>query len=69
MSGLLTFQSRFGMAEWLRRVYTSETLGKTPPKRASGRWTCSVRGFPADCIETLEEIDMQNHEIFLRSGG
>ncbi len=64
---LLTFQSRFGVAEWLR-PYTSETLEKLPQK---GIRTVDVfcPGFSADCIETLEEIDMQNHEIFLRSGG
>ncbi|MCY4642388.1 MAG: ferrochelatase [Gammaproteobacteria bacterium] len=64
---LLTFQSRFGIAEWLQ-PYTSDTLKKLPAK---GIKSVDVfcPGFSADCIETLEEIDMQNHEIFLRSGG
>ena len=64
---MLTFQSRFGMAEWLQ-PYTDKTLKKLPAK---GIQSIDVfcPGFSADCIETLEEIDMQNHEIFLRNGG
>lgn len=64
---MLTFQSRFGIAEWLQ-PYTSETLKNLPAK---GIKSVDVfcPGFPADCIETLEEIDMQNHQIFLRNGG
>ena len=63
----LTFQSRFGMAEWLQ-PYTDKTLKKLP---SEGIESVDVfcPGFSADCIETLEEIDMQNHEIFLQSGG
>lgn len=64
---LLTFQSRFGMTEWLQ-PYTDKTLKKLP---SEGIESVDVfcPGFSADCIETLEEIDMQNHEIFLRHGG
>ncbi len=64
---MLTFQSRFGVAEWLQ-PYTRTTLEKLP---AEGIRSVDVfcPGFSADCIETLEEIDMENHEIFLRKGG
>lgn len=64
---MLTFQSRFGMTEWLQ-PYTDKALKKLP---SEGIKSVDVfcPGFSADCIETLEEIDMQNHEIFLSSGG
>ena len=63
----LTFQSRFGKAEWLQ-PYTDKTLqawGKEGIKHAQ----IICPGFAADCLETLEEIDMQNREVFLQAGG
>jgi len=64
---MLTFQSRFGKAEWLK-PYTDKTLMKLP---SEGIKSVDIfcPGFSADCIETLEEMDMQNHEIFLQHGG
>ena len=64
---ITTFQSRFGREEWLR-PYTDETLQKMP---ARGIEDVQVfcPGFATDCLETLEEIDMENREHFLRAGG
>jgi len=63
----LTFQSRFGKAEWLK-PYTDKTLMEMPAK---GIKSVDVicPGFPADCLETLEEIDGENREYFLEAGG
>ncbi|MCC6984084.1 MAG: ferrochelatase [Bauldia sp.] len=63
----MSFQSRFGKAEWLQ-PYTDMTvkeLGKSGVKRLA----VVMPGFSADCIETLEEIAMQNGEFFHESGG
>jgi ferrochelatase len=63
----LTFQSRFGRARWLQ-PYTSERLKELP-----GLGIDSVHvmcpGFAADCLETLEEIGMENRDVFLAAGG
>lgn len=62
-----SFQSRFGRAEWLK-PYTSELLldwAKSGVKRVD----VVCPGFSADCLETLEEIDCENREIFLKAGG
>jgi len=63
----LAFQSRFGKAEWLK-PYTSEVLHALPKE---GVKTLDVMcpGFPADCLETLEEIAMEGKEEFLTAGG
>lgn len=63
----LTFQSRFGKAEWLK-PYTDKTLMEMPVK---GIKSVDVicPGFPADCLETLEEIDGENREYFIEAGG
>ncbi len=63
----VTFQSRFGRAEWLK-PYTLETvigLAKAGVKRLA----VVTPGFAADCIETLEEIGMQNADAFRAHGG
>jgi protoporphyrin/coproporphyrin ferrochelatase len=62
-----TFQSRFGFAEWLT-PYTDETVQALA---ARGVKTLAVvtPGFVADCLETLEEIAMENAEIFRHHGG
>jgi ferrochelatase len=63
----LCFQSRFGREPWLQ-PYTDITLEAWA--RAGVRHVQVVcPGFAADCIETLEEIDMQNRELFLTNGG
>lgn len=63
----LTFQSRFGKAEWLQ-PYTDKTLMALP---AEGVKNIDVicPGFPSDCLETLEEINIENREYFIEAGG
>jgi ferrochelatase len=63
----LSFQSRVGREEWLR-PYTDEHLEALA---RSGTKTVDVvcPGFSADCLETLEEIAMQNAELFTSAGG
>ena len=63
----LTFQSRFGKAEWLQ-PYTIETMAKLPNEGVKSI-DVFCPGFSADCIETLEEINKQNRSVFLQSGG
>ena len=64
---LITFQSRFGKAEWLQ-PYTQATLEKLG-REGTGRVDAICPGFVADCLETLEEIAMECKESFLESGG
>jgi ferrochelatase len=64
---LITFQSRFGRAEWLK-PYTAATLialGKQKTRRVD--MVCP--GFVGDCLETLEEIALDVREDFLHAGG
>ncbi len=63
----LTFQSRFGPREWLR-PYTDEVLADLAE---SGKKKVAVicPGFAADCLETLEEINIRYRKIFLEHGG
>ena len=63
----LTFQSRFGPREWLT-PYTDKTLEALPDKGIKNLLVICP-GFASDCVETLEEIDIQGREIFLGSGG
>jgi ferrochelatase len=64
---VLTFQSRFGREPWLQ-PYTDETLQALA---AQGVKTLDVvcPGFAVDCLETLEEISLQNAELFRAAGG
>jgi ferrochelatase len=64
---LLVFQSRFGKAEWLK-PYCFDTLQKLP---GQGIKTLDVicPGFAVDCLETLEEMAMENKSAFLGAGG
>lgn len=62
-----TFQSRFGAAEWLQ-PYTEPTLRELA-KQGLKSVDVMCPGFPADCLETLEEIAMEAREAFLESGG
>jgi ferrochelatase len=64
---LITFQSRFGKAEWLQ-PYTQATLEKLGHEK-TGRVDVICPGFVADCLETLEEIAMDCKEEFLACGG
>lgn len=63
----LSFQSRVGRAEWLR-PYTDETVADLG-KQGISKLDVVCPGFSADCLETLEEIAMQNGELFVESGG
>jgi protoporphyrin/coproporphyrin ferrochelatase len=63
----LTFQSRFGRAEWLK-PYTDETI-EALARAGVKRIAIITPGFAADCLETLEEIAEENREIFLEHGG
>lgn len=64
---LTTFQSRFGSDPWLQPYTdaTVEALAKSGVKRLA----LIAPGFSADCLETLEELDVENRQIFLRHGG
>ena len=64
---LITFQSRFGPREWLK-PYTDKTL-KSLAKEGVKSVDVVCPGFSADCLETLEEINMQNRGFFLDAGG
>jgi protoporphyrin/coproporphyrin ferrochelatase len=63
----ITFQSRFGPQEWLT-PYTDKTLENLPGNGIKNLLVICP-GFASDCVETLEEIDIQGREIFLKSGG
>ncbi len=64
---MITFQSRLGRAEWLR-PYTDETVRELGGKGVR-KLDVVCPGFAADCLETLEEIQMQNAEFFQEAGG
>lgn len=64
---LATFQSRFGAAQWLQ-PYTQPTL-EALARDGLKRVDVLCPGFPADCLETLEEISMECREAFLHAGG
>ena len=57
-----TFQSRFGPEEWLQ-PYTDKTV-ESLAQSGVKRIAIFNPGFSADCLETLEEIDGENREIF-----
>ena len=62
-----TFQSRFGPQEWLT-PYTDKTI-ESLPKKGIKNLLVICPGFASDCVETLEEINIQGRESFLESGG
>jgi ferrochelatase len=63
----ITFQSRFGKAQWLT-PYTADTLVKLA-KEGKARVDVAFPGFVADCLETLEEIGIEGKRAFLGAGG
>ena len=63
----VTFQSRFGRAEWLR-PYTDGTL-ESLPAQGIRKIAVVCPGFAADCLETLEEVAMEGRETFIEHGG
>ena len=62
-----TFQSRFGPQEWLT-PYTDKTLESLPNKGIKNLLVICP-GFASDCVETLEEINIQGKESFMKNGG
>jgi ferrochelatase len=63
----LSYQSRFGREPWLGPA-TSEVLRDWATQGIT-RVDVACPGFAVDCLETLEEIAMENAEIFVRAGG
>ncbi len=64
---ITTFQSRFGREEWLK-PYTDETLQRLPEQGVK-HLQIICPGFSSDCLETIEEIGMENRDYFLEEGG
>ena len=62
-----TFQSRFGPQE-RQTPYTDKTLEGLPDKGVKNLLVICP-GFVSDCVETLEEINIQGRESFLKKGG
>ncbi|MEQ9563314.1 MAG: ferrochelatase, partial [Woeseiaceae bacterium] len=63
----ISFQSRVGRQQWLQ-PYTDETVRQLGAKKL-GKLDVICPGFAVDCLETLEEIEMQNAEFFVDAGG
>ena len=63
----MTFQSRVGVGEWMKD-YTDETLKSLPGKGVKNVQVICP-GFSADCLETLEEIEIENRSYFMNAGG
>lgn len=64
---LMTFQSRFGKAKWLQ-PYTDESL-ENLAKTGNKHVAIISPAFSADCLETLEELEHENREVFMEAGG
>ncbi len=64
---MMTFQSRFGRGQWLE-PYTISTV-KSLAKKGVKNLVMLMPGFSADCLETLEEIAVENARVFKRYGG
>ena len=63
----LCFQSRFGKQAWLK-PYTSEVL-RDLAVNGSKAVDIICPGFSADCLETLDEIEIEYHDLFIQQGG
>ncbi|MBR9805514.1 ferrochelatase, partial [bacterium] len=61
------FQSRFGREEWLK-PYTDHSL-EALAKSGTASVQVFCPGFASDCLETIEEIGMENRDVFLQAGG
>jgi len=62
-----SFQSRLGLDPWLR-PYTDQTVAKFA-KKGVKKMAIATPAFVSDCLETLEEINIQGKESFLKNGG
>lgn len=61
------FQSRFGPKQWIQ-PYTDETLKQLPEQNIQSV-DVICPGFAVDCLETIEEINIQNRDLYLQAGG
>jgi len=66
-SYMTTFQSRFGPAEWLQ-PYTDKTI-ESLAKDGTDHIHVISPAFSSDCLETIEELNEENREIFIENGG
>ena len=64
---MVSFQSRFGRAEWLKPYYAEMMADLGKKKEKNVHVICP--GFSSDCLETLEEINIEGRHIFLSYGG
>ena len=64
---MVCFQSRFGREEWLQ-PYLDQTMGELPGRGVKKIAVVSP-AFATDCLETLEEIQVENRELFEHAGG
>lgn len=64
---IVTFQSRFGPEEWIK-PYTDATI-QSLAKNGTKNIAVITPGFVSDCLETLEEIGIENRDYFLEYGG
>lgn len=62
-----SFQSRFGSDPWLQ-PYTDETVARLA-REGIRKLAIVAPGFSADCLETLEELDVENRNLFIEGGG
>ncbi|QNM82421.1 ferrochelatase [Sphingomonas sabuli] len=63
----IAFQSRFGRAKWLEPA--TDTMLAAYPGQGVTRLAIAAPGFSADCVETLEELDIRGRDTFLSAGG
>ena len=63
----ICFQSRFGRAEWLKPYFSEVVASLGQQKIKNIHVICP--GFSSDCLETLEEINMEGRSIFIANGG
>lgn len=66
-SYMTTFQSRFGPSEWLK-PYTDKTI-ESLAKEGTDHIHVVSPAFSSDCLETIEELNEENREIFMENGG
>jgi len=63
----ISFQSRFGKAKWIGPA--TDAMLKKLGKAKTGRVDVVCPGFVSDCLETLEEINIEARQIFTTAGG
>jgi len=63
----VAFQSRFGREPWIK-PYTDETIERLAHEGVKSL-AIMAPGFAADCLETLEELNMEGREEFIEAGG